>query len=166
MGNPQVTERELVWLACFIDCEGSIQLVKTHGSKSAVALHARVQMPSTDSGLVYECYRILNKLGVNPYIHQHVSKSKNAAARGAYTLYFQRFGQIKRVLEAILPYLVSKAGQARLMLDYINRRTDGGKHSGKRKPITEEDLKYWEQMKRLNARGTPETIRTAPIDSG
>ena len=163
MDNPQVTERDLIWLACFIDCEGSIQLVLTKGSKSNTAIHARVQLPSTDAVLICELQRILRSFGVNPHLYQHIPNSKNGRAKESYTLSFQKFSHIKRVLEAILPHLIAKAAQAQLLLDYIKHRTDDGSFSGKRKPIADTDYGYWAGMKKLNARGTSETTRVASV---
>src|SRR5262245_41234921 len=166
MDNPQVTELELVWLACFIDCEGTIQLVRpTADSGNAMYYHARIAAAITDARLVERAVLILRKLGANPYIREYLpSVGKRGNAKNAYHITIQRFALIKRVLEAILPYLVLKDAQARLLLDFISIRTENGKHTGRNRPMGEEEHRIWQRMRSLNARGTSQTARAASLD--
>ena len=161
-GNQQITERDLVWLACFIDCEGSIQLTRHH-KKTPTLYHARVGASLTDAKLVERTQEILRKMGCNPHIYQY--KLNNENAKPVYMIQFMRFSQIRRVLEAILPYLIVKDAQARLLLDFINRRTKNGQDSGRNRPYTVEEQTIWGKMKRLNVRGISESIRlTSHVD--
>ena len=167
MDNPQVTERDLIWLACFIDCEGTIQLVRpTAESGNAMYYHTRISTAITDARMVEEVQQILRKLGCNPYIHEYLpSKGKRGNAKNAYHITLQRFSHVKRVLEAILPYLILKDAQARLLLDFIALRTDNGTHSGrKKKGFGDAEHGIWQRVRSLNARGTSQTARAASLN--
>jgi len=124
MDNPQASKEEIAWLAALWLGEGSLifhfNQSPYHTYKYRIKLEW--QIVNTDIAIIVRCNSILRKIGINPY--WHVQKA-NKGTKNIYQLKFGYFAKIKKVLTALLPYLVGrKEYLARLAIDLINSRIE------------------------------------------
>ena len=159
IGNQQVRLDELAWLAGVIDGEGTINITKKLGSKKRARKDGTrkmnywvfLQVTNTNEQLILKVIEIMKKLNANPYVWEKKDTDK---WKKAYQLSLQRMVKVKRVVEKINPYLIAKKRQAELVLKFIDSRLSKfQKGKGKTNPYTEEEMKWINEIKRLNHRG-------------
>lgn len=137
IGNQQAKDTDLAWLAGIIDGEGSILL----GSKGhfgeykgfhGINIGASIYITNTCGNIINKCDDVLKSLGINCRIAE-----KNPTSRGHAVLRVElgKMSLIKILLESIMPYLVSKIGQAKLVHKFVSQRMLKGK-----KQYDEEDI--------------------------
>lgn len=165
LANPQVTpsSEELAYLAGILDGEGSFGLNKMKRPKPpGFKLFLYLDICNTNAEILDACQEIFLKLGVNVWV-----QNKGIPAFGRREVFNLRMGaqsKIRRVLEAVLPYLRGKRAQARILLRYISRRDERG--VGRGHPLNDDDLAYYRELRELNRRGTSETTRSASDSTG
>lgn len=145
MDNQQV---RLAWLAGIIDGEGtiSVEINRRATRKVLVEFQAFIQVVNCDQKIIDECQAIANTLGVNGYVWEQ----RRAGRKNLTILRFSGYTRGRKVLQAILPYLVGKREQATLFLDIANRRLGLPPKS----PYTVADFNAWWHLKELNAKDT------------
>lgn len=135
MGDQQAKKTDLAWLAGIVDGEGSILILK-NGHKGSYKGHNMVVMfhvTNTCGNIIAKTQEIIESLGVGCYIRTR--ENKGYKWKPSFRLDVSKFAHLKILLEAIRPYLVSKHGQADLVLRFINKRIDKN-----RKPYDDEEL--------------------------
>ncbi len=181
MGNQQATDAELGWLAGIIDGEGWLGMSvesehnyrPTHHTRQH-SIKVEIKVTNCDPEIVVKTAQIMQKLGVNPYIRQPATVLK-VNHKVHYEASIKRMAPVKRVLEAVLPYLVgSKLERAGLILQFIQLRTDNpgvanpayaDNARGRRgprtiKPYSERELELVDQCRALQSRkGASEATR-------
>lgn len=156
MGNQQVRPDELAWLAGIIDGEGTINIVKKPDRKRKDGTRrynywTLLQLSNTNEILIMKVIEIMKKLGTNPYIWE---KAETEKWKKSYQLSLQRMTKVKKILDQIKPYLIAKKPQAEIVLNFINSRLSKfQKGRGRYNPYTEEEIKWIEEIKKLNHRG-------------
>lgn len=150
MDNQEVTATTLAWLAGFWDADGSIALF-THTEKNGrKKICPSLVATNTDQNTIAHIAEVLDSMGTSFHLFERTSK--NTKHKTSYQLSTRNGAYIKVVLEAMLPYLVTKRAQAVLLLRYLNKngRADG---TGKSTKYTQDDWDTQEQVSLLNRRG-------------
>ncbi len=181
MGNQQATDAELGWLAGIIDGEGylgmNLEAERSYREGHQTRQHnikVEIKVTNCDPEIVVKTAQIMQKLGVNPYLRQPAVDLK-PNHKVHYEASIKRMAPVKRVLEAVLPYLVgSKLERAHIILQFIELRTNNpgivnpayaDNAKGRRgprtiKPYNEEELRLVDQCRALQSRkGASETKR-------
>ena len=181
MGNQQATDAELGWMAGIIDgegwlgmCVGAEQAYRPTHHTRQYSVTVDIKVTNCDPEIIVKAAQIMRKIGVNPYIRQpHVELKVNHKPH--YEVSVHRMGPVKRVIDAVLPYLTgTKLERAHLILRFmqlrdINPGTENpayangarGRHGPRTiKPYTAEELDLVEQCRALQSRkGASETTR-------
>lgn len=137
--NQQVTrlsETELAWLAGFLDADGMIRLHKgqKNAAKNQRSFVPKVSFTNTCGLTVKEICRKLGVLGVKHQIHV---KDKNARKwKPGVDVVIMHIPQVRPLLLAMLPYLVTKRVEAEIVLEFIERRIN---RTNKNTPYCERD---------------------------
>ena len=181
MGNQQATDAELGWMAGIIDGEGWLGMCVGAEKSYRPTHHTRqysvtvdIKVTNCDPEIIVKAAQIMRKIGVNPYIRQPKVELKENH-KPHYEVSVHRMAPVRRVLEAVLPYLVgTKLERANLILRFmdlraINLGTENpayadnarGRHGPRTiKPYTTEELALVEQCRALQSRkGASETTR-------
>ena len=128
MGNQQVTDADLGWLAGVVDGEGSIAIQRCHHNTPSGRrgyYSARCQVVNTDPGIIAAVLNMLACLDVGHY----VTESARAGCRMLITVRVDRFESIERLLVAISPHLRGeKRARAGLLLRFVRARMSHGKN--------------------------------------
>ncbi len=118
-----VSDVELGWLAGVIDGEGCISIST---DKKANRLHAQVFLTNSNEEMLVKARRIMLAIGVeNPRLHFHsigASKFSHRSNIPCHRIYVGTALGMTLLLQAILPQLTCKRGQAELMLEFLKHR--------------------------------------------
>ena len=138
-----LTETEWAYIAGLLDGEGVITVTKHRGRyrRSKTAQYVpKVEISNTDR-------KVIDWL--NSRINGVVwTSSRKKGWKKLYTWRLQRQEEILDFLLNVLPYLIIKSGQAKLMIKLLTLR-----QPRRRKPWTKEEIEIVEEIKRLNIRG-------------
>ena len=165
--NQQAKAVDLAWLAGIVDGEGSILITK-NGHKGNYKGHNMVvqfHITNTCGNIINKSQEIINSLGINCRVYARDYQGANKW-KVCFRIDISRFKQLKVLLEALLPYLVSKDGQAKLVLRFIDRRL-----TKNRTPYEQEDIdiideyitKYRKGYLDKSIAKASETKREAPV---
>lgn len=160
MGNQQVTDFELGWLAGVLDGEGHISM-RCSNFKKEIHYSVGFGFTNTSEELLKKVEMICSKLGAN--LHWQKKPRINQRQQG-WDLTTRKIINCKRVLTPLLPLLTSKKEKAELVLSFCERRLNFSKQrnpdgTGIRFPYTSDDLWYFDEFKRIRTKSaTPTTI--------
>ena len=137
--NPQVklfmktNNEELAWLAGAWDSEGSISIFpfiekyhyKGNGIKKETKspfrkLIATLTIVNTEQSFIAEVIRILDKNGISMHLTERNGVKKTHSK--CWNVNCRRMDMIKKFIELLSPYLISKKPQADLVLRFVNSR--------------------------------------------
>lgn len=184
MGNQQVTELDLAFLAGLMEGEGCFSLVKrvrTDMRKKynnttlppAINYKPHICVSNTDERMIEDVHQMLDRMEVGHYIQWHGMGLKKGGVNpntGRFIQPRRSQGQInifglkrcEKYLKIVTPYLRYKREQAELLLEWIERRlaTPYYKAIAERgKSYDEVDDWYYHRLAELKKSGTSETIR-------
>jgi len=154
MGNQQVTEYDVAWLAGIYDGEGWFSLKHKHTNRDGWSgVNLSIGIVNTDSAIINRVDWLLDGIEVPHVIREKVHDKWKTR----YDIEVKKFSHAKVLISRLLPYLIGKRGQAELLLRFINRRLNLPKHSKYKK----EDIAIMQEYKTKYARtkGTSTTIR-------
>ena len=156
MDNPHIQDVEIAYFAGLIDGEGTITLERTGNRRmnGITGLSPKIIVANTDLAIIEVCKTYFKRLGVKPHIKSQLAGKYNRG-KTMYWVTIQGLSKCKKVLPKLIPYLVGKAGQARLLLDFIDHR--GNSQEAKGKPYGEYEMRILDQIRSLNHRGVSET---------
>jgi hypothetical protein len=161
MDNPQ--ETDLIWLAGFLDGEGSFGVNATKRKNGKFQLLPAIQVASTEPRAVLKIKKIFEDNEIAHYTNGYMSLEYRNA-KPAYSIRLGRLSMIARLLDLIRPYLVVKDAQADLLREYVRLRMEAGAKQGS--PIGQESgPKEWaifEKLREINKKGSSQAIRKAP----
>lgn len=109
-------EKDKVWLACAIDCEGTIGYYK--GGRLAdgeARYHVRCLIATMNRSFIAKCAQLMGTK-----VLAQVKKAKGQRTQGStYTMYMASVSHLKayKVIKAILPYLIIKAEKAQVLCE-------------------------------------------------
>lgn len=124
-----VTEVELAWLAGIIDGEGSIQLdagMRKNGRRSCTP---RLTIGNTSKAMMLEVRRLFEALEVHG--HEGIA----ARTRRPMGIAVLQGNSAVAIVKAVRPYLVAKAEQADVLLEYVLWRASYPRNLGGRRPF-------------------------------
>lgn len=170
MDNTMANQQETTaYIAGILDGEGCIHLsIQTRrGPLSQGVLHHIIQIANTSRPLVDFLTKWFDEQHISYHVHWTTPKGKNQKIYAQIRV--TRFHGIKKFLTLVMPFLVIKGEQAKLMLEFTERRLALMEEGGKKLWLsyTERDFQIMERLKELNMRGngTSTTIReTAKAD--
>lgn len=139
---------DLAWLAGMMDGEGCVGLYEyttTKGYETRV-IRGMVTVVNTHEPTMDKVAEIYDELGA-VYYRRKVEHPKNPTWKNSFTIVVQNREGMTVVLEAILPYLVTKKEQAELCLQYLRRP--------KFSKINEEERGLLGRVQLLNRKGVP-----------
>lgn len=114
-------DTDLAWLAGILDGEGFIGISRT-GTK----IVKRVSITNTDYELLQKVSRVYAEMNMRFFWNWCSPKNRNEQFM---ILTVSSYGSIKRLLNAVMPYLTSKSEQAKKMLSFIAYRESIPYHS-------------------------------------
>lgn len=128
MGNQQVTDAELGWLAGMIDGDGSVAIQRCHHNTPSGKrgyYSPRCQVANTDPAIIAAAVSILERLGIGHY----VTSATFGHHKQCLTVRVDRFESIERLLDTIGGYLCGeKKSRAILLLKFVRSRMSYGKN--------------------------------------
>jgi hypothetical protein len=156
MDNPHIREVDLAYLAGIIDGEGTVTLERngTRRLSGVMGFSPKVIVANSNRALIQRVVDIFVMLGVTPYIKSQEA-GKYSRGKVMYWVSTMSLTKCAKILRPLLPYLVAKNAQARIVLDFIERRGDSQLAKGK--PYSEYELTLVQQIRALNFRGMSET---------
>lgn len=124
--NDMPTKTELAWLGGIIDGEGHIGV---HARKKSGQHAIRISITNTDEGILKECKKILDKLGIFYIFLLHKDRARKSHHKDVYVIEMNRIAECKEFLQIIKPYIRAQAKQRKIleveMYIYLKRRKDG-----------------------------------------
>ena len=171
----------LAWLAGIIDGEGyvSATLTKTRAGrrrkcvgrpKRGVAYEWRdcyersmrfqVRVGNTDAAMIREIASIADSLGVSYFVFSHNPKQRGRGKhKELFGIHFHGKDRTKRLLTAVLPWLITKRPQTELLLEMIARREAIPYHMGSLDdPFLQKQLVRLRGLNRRGVGGAKETV--------
>lgn len=161
-GNKQVTDTELAWLAGFMDGEGYLGMTRSDNA-GYPKLTPTISIANTNLRAIERILDITDRLGTHMTVNVTEGNDKHKSRSYART---SKLSYIKIILEATLPFLVIKDSQARLLIRFLNRRTDESNNIVRWSKTSDDDFSDYETLRALNKKGpgTPTTTREASTD--
>ena len=153
MGNQQVTDFELGWLAGILDGEGHISM-RSSTFKNGIHYAVGFGFTNTSEELLDKVNVICSKLGAKLHWQRK--------AKGGWDLTTRKISNCIRILTPLLLLLTSKRKKAEHVLSFCQRRLNFARQrnadgTGKRFPYTKEDLWYFEEFKRIRTKSVTST---------
>lgn len=131
MGNQQVTQSEIGWLAGIIDGEGHIGISIQNRKRCMNSTKFDLKIVNTDYVLIDKVVAVMQKMGVNPLIRERIHIKATHNQNKIVTV--GKMSQIKRIFDHVIPHLTGmKQSRATIMLELIESRltkTQGNKYS-------------------------------------
>jgi len=152
--NTQVTDVDIAYLAGLWDGEGHMSVVKHQRRKGKWDYRPACGLVNTNEDLISRVIEILDGLGISARLESR--QIKKPYHKRSYQIAISRLDAIKKLAETLIPYLCGKKAVAKLTLRFVNSRL---KHDKRNHPVTDDEISLYEQMKKLNQKGTSETIR-------
>jgi len=166
MGNPQVTQIEIAWLAGIWDGEGTISVRR---NKKINQFSPRVTMVNTNAAIIRKVADILTRMGIGHYLREKGEGGFSGSSRQCWIVSIETLEGAKQFLKNVRPLLVGKTYQAELLEMFvrsrISRRSLVTRNSECR--YSEDELDAVTLLYRANGdqRGTSETVREASANN-
>jgi len=152
----EVSEADRKWLACLLDCEGSISF---RGGEKVKHKDPNIDINNTNVEIMQEALRVMQSITNHPIPSPYEGNS-DRGYKPCWRFRIGHHGAIEDLLKAIFPYLIVKSEQARLMLRFLEItpfRVFGrrGAFKGRRRPSnvwTSEHFEIMSCVRLLNRR--------------
>ncbi len=166
MGNQQVTQIEIGWLAGFIDGEGYIGIQGYKTRNRHASYKCALQVSNTDEAMILKAQKIIQKVGTNPYIRTHGYGVRNQIHRKiVLVLVVAKMSRLIPVLELVVPYLTGlKKERGELVLEYCRSRMKTWVPGSHYNTMTEREARIIDLCIAKQKRGTSETTRKAQLE--
>jgi hypothetical protein len=165
MGNQQVTQTDLAWLAGIWDGEGTISIRRVVQKKAKTPQYSpRVCVVNTDTKIISKVRSLLDSIGVRYYFAERDPGSFPGSNKQQWVISIDTLSHAKTFLVHIRPYLIGKSFQADCILEFCERRlkvANRKMHNNNVRAYDEKDYKLVENVYIANGdiRGTSETVR-------
>jgi len=153
----KTSEADRKWLACLIDCEGSINF-RVEKRRRKGHIHHGIDISNTSMAVLRQALRIMRVITSHPIPPPYEGNS-DRGWRPCWRIRFTAYGAVEDVLRSILPHLIAKKKQAQLMLRFIAIspfRVHGNRlyahHRDGRRSWTARHYRIVEQVRVLNRR--------------
>ena len=164
MGNQQVTQLDLVWLAAMWDAEGYFSMRRCV-LKNGPQYSPRLGLVNSDTNILSKARSIADALGISYYFVERGPGSFPGSKKQVWHIEIGTMVNAIRLIDAVRPYLVAKGFQADCIAEYCNRRlavmADRHSKTNGQKKYAERDFELVRQVFDANGnrRGTSETVR-------
>ena len=115
-------EQDLAWLAGFIDGEGSIIISRYKAKDGRIKLCPIIDITNTCQATILHCKKILDSLDTS--YHIQFKKKQGKKNQDSYSLVTRNNQYIYKTITYLLPYLVTKASQAEMTLEFVVKKLD------------------------------------------
>jgi hypothetical protein len=156
--NPQarpVSDIDLGYVAGLLDGEGSIFVKGWIQRKSAIRIEPQISLvANTNKAMMERAKDIYERLGLAFCVEEKHLKRKTSGGtmyQPVWQLKVRGLKRCKRALEVLSPYITAKTAQAKMLLAWCNRRLELPQKGGLHWKYTEDDLKFAQAIKNLNA---------------
>ena len=141
-----LTSAQKGYVAAFLDGEGGIQITRSFRKdrEYTTALHPDVYFTNTNEEVIRT---IRNWLGGGSITRRR----ERGVHKDTFVLSISGVKSILMMLESIRPYLIVKAQRADLMMEFCRSRLSHNRGKGRR--FTENELRLYRAIKKLNQRG-------------
>jgi hypothetical protein len=134
-------EARLGWIAGIIDGEGSITVTSNPASKRQLnsfgQLQPKLTMWNTDQRLVSEFMDILDENNIPHHVFTQKPRGKNINKKVQFRVEIHGLKRIMKALPPIIPYLISKRGEAEAIMAFCASRLSRQQNS----PYSEEEIR-------------------------
>lgn len=145
--DPETSKRKpLSWLAGIVDGEGSIGI-----NSSGKYYDPVFQVDNTNQIIIVECKKVIHSMGVFGISVDERDRGKKR--KSCFNIRVQNNGDIYTILSYLLPHLIGKNEQARLVRRFIALRQSGALTS----PYSNEERAIVEAVRLLNKKGNETT---------
>lgn len=148
---------KLAWLAGIFDGEGTITTTKNHGTTRPL-----LQVTNTNTALLTEVQTLLYEI-IGRQVRMCLQKKSPLSKRPCYYMYVTKQSEVKKVLDALVPYLIGKREQALLLREYVVirlARREAEPHQSA--PYNEREDKLAQRIKLLSGY----TVTRESVESG
>jgi intein/homing endonuclease len=163
MGNQQVTQTRIAWLAGIWDGEGTFGIYRyrqtTNGKWSYCG---RLTLSNTSEEMIQEILEIFEKVGIKASTWRN-QKPRQLTHRKEVHITVNRQESVKIGCELMLPYLIAKKNRAKILLEFIKirstykRKVNRDPQTGRLTGVVEQGynnvIHLYEEMKELNQVG-------------
>jgi hypothetical protein len=141
-----VRDVDLAWLAGIIDGEGCFSIYSV-SRKDADTPSPSANLTITNSNclLLNRCKEILDAYNIK-YLY-HDPKNGHQRGRRVMRIRVKNYSSMRTLIELVLPFLVGKADQARVMLEFVSLAGERGKLG------LQGRAELMDKIKELNQRG-------------
>jgi hypothetical protein len=141
-----VQDVDLAWLAGIIDGEGCFTIYGvTRIDAGTPSPSANITITNSNCLLLARCKEILDALNIK-YLYND-PKNGHQQGRKVMRIRVKNYSSIQRLIEIILPFLVGKADQAKIMLEFVSL-------AGQRGMLNlQSRIELMNRIKRLNQHG-------------
>ncbi len=123
MGTSRVGKKDLTWLACIWDCEGHISIRRTILKKSGTPQYSpRVGVTNSSKPMISKTREMLRALDVKHSIRKKQRGGFKGSRKRTWVVSIETLEPAKRLLTYLKPYLIAKPVQAKLLLEFCDRR--------------------------------------------
>jgi LAGLIDADG endonuclease len=123
-----VQEVDLAWLAGIIDGEGCFSIYSvSRKDANTPSPSACLTITNSNCLLLNRCKEILGALNIK-YLYND-PKNGHQRGRRVMRIRVKNYSSLRRLVELVRPFLVSKADQARIMLEFVSLAGERGKLS-------------------------------------
>ena len=142
----EVQKTDLAWLAGIIDGEGCFTIYVNHRNDANVpSISANLTITNSNGLLLNRCKEILDSLEIK-YLYND-PKNGHQQGRRVMRIRVKNYSSLQRLTELLLPFLVGKADNAKVVLDFVAL-------AGQRGKLTYETrTQLMENIKQLNRHG-------------
>ena len=153
----KLDSHELAYLAGCIECDGSIHIGYHHVS-TGMRPQCCINFTNTNEVLYTRILNDLKAIAPKIYIRHLATRENKPNSKPVYAVEVCTQTGCKLVLEAILPWLLSKKAQADLVLEFIySRMSKGAKRGCGYLPLSRRELQIVYDIRVLNHRGISQT---------
>jgi hypothetical protein len=146
----EVNDLDYAWLACAIDGEGSMSLIRSYAYNNSILCYCPIiSVTNNNTTFLEECKRIMET--ERPILPTKGNQREKAVNwKETYHIRVSKQSEIKVILNLILPFLVIKNRQAKLLLEWIDIRESLSRGWGGRQ---KRETEIYEELRELNKKG-------------
>ncbi len=141
-----LTSAQKGYIATFLDGEGGIQITRSYRKdrEYTTALHPDVYFTNTNEEVIRTIRKWLGGGSIT-------RRRERGDHKDTYVLTISGVKSILELLETIRPFLIVKAKRADLMMEFCRSRISHNR--GKKRIFTENELRLYSAIKKLNRKG-------------
>ena len=121
MTEESISREEAAWLAAIIEGEGSIHIARHKLSHGKITFRLAINVINTDCLMIKRVSELWYKLGCKFYYKIHNRQKKYPNSKIAMSIECVGRRSTDKIIDAIIPYLVTKRNQAELAKEFNHK---------------------------------------------